>query len=128
MSFVDAIKSVLSQYVTFSGRARRSEYWFWLLAVCLGSIVTTLLDQAMGTRPGQTGIFTTILSLAIFLPTLAVGIRRLHDTSRSGWWVLIGLVPFIGSIVLLVFMVQDSHGENRWGYPPKKVAARPAWN
>ena len=123
MSFVDAIKTVLSKYATFSGRARRSEYWFWALAVFLVSIVAAVIDQAMGGKPGQPGIATIVLVVATFLPGLAVAVRRLHDTSRSAWWVLIGLVPIVGGIVLVVFMIQDSHGDNLYGPSPKAVAA-----
>lgn len=121
MSFVDAIKTVLSKYVTFSGRARRSEYWFWVLALIIASIVTGLIDQGLGTEPGRVGIISGLLTLATFLPNLAVTVRRLHDTSRSGWWVLIGLIPIVGAIVLIIFAVQDSHGDNAYGPSPKAL-------
>jgi uncharacterized membrane protein YhaH (DUF805 family) len=121
MSFVDAIKTVLSKYVTFSGRARRSEYWFWALAVFIAGIVTNLIDRGLGTEPGRVGLVSGLLGLATFLPNLAVTVRRLHDTSRSGWWVLIGLIPLVGAIVLIVFAVQDSHGDNEYGPSPKAL-------
>ena len=121
MSFVDAIKTVLSKYVTFSGRARRSEYWFWVLAFVIASLIAGLVDSSLGTDPGRVGLVAGLLTLAAFLPNLAVTVRRLHDTSRSGWWVLIGLIPLIGTIVLLVFAAQDSHGDNAYGPSPKAV-------
>ena len=121
MSFVDAIKTVLSKYVTFSGRARRSEYWFWALAIVLASLVASFIDRGLGTDPGQVGPVSGLLGLATFLPNLAVTVRRLHDTSRSGWWVLIALIPIVGAIVIIVFAVQDSHGDNEYGPSPKAV-------
>ena len=124
MSFVDAIKSVFTQYVGFSGRARRSEFWYFYLFTILLSIVASIVQRAM--TNSTNGIVTTIIGLAIILPSLAVGARRLHDTSRSGWWLLIGLIPVIGTIVLIVFWVQDSHGDNQYGPSPKAVGSTPA--
>jgi uncharacterized membrane protein YhaH (DUF805 family) len=126
MSFADAVRSCLQQYVGFSGRARRSEYWWFFLFNVLVSIVASILDSVLGTMSDDTnvGLIGSIAGLALLLPSIAVGIRRLHDTSRSGWWILIGLVPIVGWIVLLVFYVQDSHGDNQHGPSPK--AATPA--
>lgn len=121
MSFADAIKSVLSQYATFSGRARRSEYWFWFLAYFIVAIVASFIDQAMGVKAGQPGPAVIVLALALLLPNLAVTVRRLHDTDRSGWWILIGAIPLVGAIVLLVFYVSDSKGNNKYGKSPKQV-------
>ena len=124
MSFADAVRTCLSKYVVFSGRARRSEYWWFVLFNFLVNLAAGIVDVVLGTdyRWG-TGLISTLVSLALFLPSLAVGIRRLHDTSRTGWWVLIGLVPIIGWIVLLVFYVQDSHGDNEYGPSPKALQA-----
>jgi uncharacterized membrane protein YhaH (DUF805 family) len=126
MSFTDAIKSVFSQYVGFSGRARRSEYWWFVVFSILVNVVTTLLDNVLGTTMGSddalynAGIIGTIAGLALLLPSLALAVRRLHDTDRTGWWLLIVLVPFLGAIVLLVFFVLDSTpGANRFGPNPK---------
>ncbi|WP_406061500.1 DUF805 domain-containing protein [Micromonospora sp. NBC_00860] len=123
MSFGAAIKSVFSQYVGFSGRARRSEYWWWTLFTILVSIVAAILDSALGLTfvdGSTTGFIGLIASLALLLPSLAVAVRRLHDTDRTGWWLLIALVPFVGAIVLLVFFVLDSTpGANRFGPNPK---------
>ncbi|MCZ7378532.1 DUF805 domain-containing protein [Micromonospora sp. WMMC250] len=122
MSFVDAIKSVFSQYVGFTGRARRSEYWWFALFTILVSIVASILDGALGLdfEGSTTGLIGLVASLALLLPSLAVGVRRLHDTDRTGWWLLIALVPLVGFIVLIVFFVLDSTpGTNRFGPSPK---------
>jgi uncharacterized membrane protein YhaH (DUF805 family) len=124
MSFVDAIKSVFTQYVGFSGRARRSEFWYFYLFTILLSIVASIVQRAM--TNSTNGIVTTIIGLAIILPYLAVAVRRLHDTSRSGWWLLIGLIPVVGTIILIVFWVQDSHGDNQYGPSPKAVGSTAA--
>ena len=124
MSCVDAIKSVFTQYVGFSGRARRSEFWYFYLFTILLSIVASIVQRAM--TNSTNGIVTTIIGLAIVLPYLAVAVRRLHDTSRSGWWLLIGLIPVVGTIILIVFWVQDSHGDNQYGPSPKAVGSTAA--
>jgi uncharacterized membrane protein YhaH (DUF805 family) len=128
MSFTAAVRSVLSQYVGFGGRARRAEYWWFVLFSVLVGIVTSILDIALGTdfegSVTSGGLFNLIANLALLLPSLAVAVRRLHDTDRSGWWILIALIPLIGAIVLLVFFVQDgTAGPNRFGPSPKYHAA-----
>ena len=116
MSFTDAIRSVLSQYVGFTGRARRSEYWYWALAAVIVYVVAAVLDRIAGT----TSVFTGLAWLALLLPSLAVGVRRLHDTGRSGWFLLLGLIPLVGGIILLVFYVTDGNaGANAHGADPK---------
>ncbi|MFG1654444.1 DUF805 domain-containing protein [Micromonospora sp. NPDC049275] len=123
MSFGDAIKSAFSQYVGFKGRARRSEYWWFVLFTFLVILAAAILDNVLGLTVGEdssTGYITLVAYLALLLPTLAVAVRRLHDTDRAGWWLLIGLVPIVGGIVLLVFYVSDSTpGANRFGPNPK---------
>ncbi len=115
MSFMDAVKSVLTQYVGFSGRARRSEYWYYVLFNILVSIVAMIVGGLI-----RFPLLSTLISLALLLPSLAVSVRRLHDTGRTGWWLLIGLVPVVGVIVLIVFAVQDSQpGNNQYGPNPK---------
>jgi uncharacterized membrane protein YhaH (DUF805 family) len=114
--------AVIKKYAVFSGRAHRKEYWYFVLFNILISIGLSLLDGAIGTVNADTGygLLGSIYSLSILIPSLAVLVRRLHDTSRSAWWILIGLVPVIGWIVLLVFAVQDSHpGQNQYGANPK---------
>ncbi|WP_432477467.1 DUF805 domain-containing protein [Nocardioides sp. GXQ0305] len=124
MSFADAVRTCLAKYVVFSGRARRSEYWWFVLFNILVSIAAGIVDVILGTDyDWGSGLIGTLVSLALFLPSLAVAIRRLHDTSRTGWWVLIGLVPVIGWIVLLIFYVQDSHPDNQYGPSPKALQA-----
>ena len=123
MSFGDAVKICLSKYVDFNGRARRSEYWWFFLFTVLVSIVASIIDAILGTDSGGTGLISGLASLALLLPGLAVGVRRLHDTSRTGWWILIGLIPIVGWIILLVFYVQDSHGDNKYGPSPKGIGA-----
>ena len=127
MNFQSAIKSVLSKYATFSGRASRGEYWWWVLALVLlnialqivdGAVVTPLLgfeafDDDAGNPLGMLG------ALLLLLPNLAVSVRRLHDTDKSGWWILLGIIPVVGTLVLLFFFVQSGNdGENRFGDKP----------
>ena len=118
----------LKKYAVFSGRSRRREYWYFVLfniivSIVLGAIDGLLLgtlDSGMGV-----GLLSGIYSLAVLIPTLAVTVRRLHDIDRSGWWILIGLVPLIGVIVLLVFALLDgTPGDNRYGPNPKGATAR----
>jgi uncharacterized membrane protein YhaH (DUF805 family) len=107
---------VLKKYATFSGRASRSEYWFFVLFNMIFAIVTLVLDGVAGTM----GIIYLVYILATFLPALGVGVRRLHDTNRSGWMILISLIPLIGIILLLVWVCQDSDaGDNQYGANPK---------
>jgi uncharacterized membrane protein YhaH (DUF805 family) len=115
MSFAEAIRSVLSQYVGFSGRARRSEYWFWFLAYIIALIVVAIIDKAIGTYP----LLYLLVVLAFLLPNLAVAFRRLHDTGRSGWWWLIGIIPIVGGILLIVWFCGDSKPDNQYGPNPK---------
>ncbi|MFF5297537.1 DUF805 domain-containing protein [Paractinoplanes globisporus] len=127
MSFQDAVRTCLQRkYADFHGRARRSEYWFFVLFSAIVSIVGGILDAIFGFRGwayGSTGPIQSLLQLALLLPTLAVGARRLHDTGRSGWWLLIGLVPIVGWIILLVFFLQDSQAANQHGPNPKAVGS-----
>jgi uncharacterized membrane protein YhaH (DUF805 family) len=117
MSFTEAIASCLKNYVGFSGRAPRSEYWYWVLAVIILAIITGGLDYVIFDAT-QYGPLTTIFGLATFLPGLAVGIRRLHDIDRTGGWTLIALTG-IGLFVLLVFAcLKGTTGPNRFGPDP----------
>jgi uncharacterized membrane protein YhaH (DUF805 family) len=109
MNFGDAVSTCLKKYVTFEGRARRSEYWWFVLAVFLASLVLSLISSILG----------GLVNLAMLLPLLAVGVRRLHDLGKSGWWLLIGLIPLIGGLVLLYFYVQPGDaGSNDFGDAP----------
>ena len=116
---------VLKKYAVFSGRARRKEYWYFFLFNFLITIVLLIIDGMTGTLTAEAGIglLGGIYALAVLIPALAVSVRRLHDTDRSGWWLLIMLIPLIGVIVILVFTVQDSKpGENQYGSNPKGTA------
>lgn len=107
---------VLKQYVDFAGRARRKEYWMFVLFNMIVSIVAGAIDGALGT--GQ--IISAIYSLAVLLPGLAVAIRRLHDIGKSGWNCLWALLPIVGTILIIVWMCKDSQpGDNKWGPNPK---------
>jgi len=105
MTFGKSIGTCFSKYANFNGRASRSEYWWWVLFVILVSAATGVVSEMLS------GIF----SLAILLPYLAVGARRLHDTDRSGWFLLLNLIPLIGWIILLVFFIQEGKEPNRFG-------------
>lgn len=119
MSFTEAVKTCFSKYVDFTGRAPRSEFWWWVLFVLIVSVVLQIVDTAVlgtNTGAGEIAVLSSLWSLAVFLPGLAVSVRRLHDTDRSGWWILIALVPIIGFLVLLYFYVQQgTEGQNRFG-------------
>ena len=127
MSFAEAVKSFWSRYTMFKGRSRRSEYWFIQLFLIITNLAAAAIDLAlMGgdvdrfIANGGGGILGLIWILATILPALAVLVRRLHDTDRSGWWALIGLIPLVGGVVLFVFSVLDSTaGENQYGTPVK---------
>ena len=108
MNFQDAVKKCFANYAGFSGRAARAEYWWWVLFVILGSVVLSYVSQGLG----------SIFSLGVLLPGIAVGSRRLHDIGKSGWWQLLGLIPFLGWAVLLYWAVQPSEGDNTFGSTP----------
>jgi uncharacterized membrane protein YhaH (DUF805 family) len=112
---------VLQKYAVFSGRARRKEFWMFVLFTILISIGLGIIDAFAGlTTEYGLGILGGIYSLATLIPSLALVFRRLHDTDRTAWWILIGLVPIVGSIVLLVFYCLDgTRGDNRFGSDPK---------
>ena len=139
MSFIDSIKTCFGKYATFSGRASRSEFWWFVLFIVVMQVVLSYVDTAVfGAREVvmlttesamETGMsfefnyrpqpITGIFLLATLLPYLAVGARRLHDGGRSGWWWLIGLIPMIGWIVLLVFFIpKGNEGDNQYGSDP----------
>ena len=139
MSFMDAVKSCFGKYATFSGRAPRSEFWYFVLFYLIVAIVLSYVDSAIfgprevvmmsATDSFETGMsfsmawqpqpITGIFMLAMLLPSLSVQVRRLHDTNRSGWWWWINLIPLIGAIVLLVFFIgKGTDGDNDYGPDP----------
>lgn len=111
---------VLKQYVDFSGRARRTEYWMFALMSFLFSITLALIDYLMGTMVMGSGILSGLYSLAVLIPGLAVTARRLHDIGKSGKWFFIAFIPVVGAIWLLVLLVTNGQvGENKYGADPK---------
>ena len=104
------------RYADFNGRARRKEYWHFALYYLIFYLLFMALDAV-----SSNGGFTLIYVLAMLIPSTSVLVRRLHDTSHSAWWILIVLVPVVGAFILLYFLVQDSHGDNQYGYNPKGV-------
>ena len=106
----------VSNYATFSGRARRSEFWYFNLFWMIFYFVAAVVDGVIGSN----GVVTVLLTLVLLLPGLAVTVRRLHDTGKSGWWILLYLVPIVGPIAMLVFLCTDSQpGHNAYGPNPK---------
>jgi uncharacterized membrane protein YhaH (DUF805 family) len=119
MSFSEAVKSGFDHYTTFDGRASRPAFWWWFLFGILVAIATNIVDAIIGSQ-----IISIIVSLGLILPNISVSIRRLHDTDRTGWWILIALIPLIGIIVLLIFYLQKSDpGDNSYGPPMVEGAA-----
>jgi uncharacterized membrane protein YhaH (DUF805 family) len=116
MNFTDAIKLGFSNYVNFTGRACRSEYWYWILFTVIVSVVALVIDGMMRAQ-----VVSTIWDLATFLPSLAIAVRRLHDLDRSGWWFLLIFIPLVGIIILIVwFCGKGTDGPNRFG--PDRLA------
>ncbi len=114
MNFAQAISSGFSNYMKFSGRAVRSEYWYWVLFTVLGNIGAEIIDAVLGITA-----INPLFGLAIILPSIAVAIRRLHDLDRSGWWIFIGLIPLIGWIVLIIWhCTRGTAGPTRFGPNP----------
>ncbi|WP_042460069.1 DUF805 domain-containing protein [Neobacillus dielmonensis] len=107
---------VVKNYTGFSGRARRKEYWMFTLFNLLFAVVIGIIEGVFDLPQFLSALYT----LAVLLPSIGVGIRRLHDSGKSGWWLLISLIPFVGSIVLLVFFCLDSEpNDNKYGPNPK---------
>jgi uncharacterized membrane protein YhaH (DUF805 family) len=118
MTFAQAIRSGFANYLNFSGRAIRSEYWYWVLFAMLGGLATEIIDSVIFASNSSISPLNGVFDLLIFLPGLGLGIRRLHDIDRSGWWVLITLT-FIGVFLLLYWACQSSTpGPNRFGPDP----------
>jgi len=118
------LEALTKKYATFEGRARRKEYWYYVLFYFLAIFVLAIVDQVTGTLDEEAGIglLSGLFVLATLIPTIAVTVRRLHDTGRRGWWVLLNLIPIVGGLVLIVFTVLDSQpGANRFGPNPKGV-------
>jgi uncharacterized membrane protein YhaH (DUF805 family) len=114
MGFGQAIASGFSNYVNFSGRACRSEFWFWRLFYVLATVGVLIIEGIV-----RVNALVGLLELGLFLPTLAISIRRLHDLDRSGWWYLLVLIPIVGWIILLIwYCTKGTDGPNRFGAGP----------
>ncbi|MCW2673094.1 MAG: hypothetical protein JWP14_1683 [Frankiales bacterium] len=126
MDLMTAVNTVLKQkYADFSGRARRSEYWYFALAYTIALIgieIVAFILTAIAKPLGILGFLVlAVVLIGIIVPSLAVSVRRLHDTGKSGWFLLIGLIPFVGGLILLIFTVMDSTpGPNQYGPNPKE--------
>jgi uncharacterized membrane protein YhaH (DUF805 family) len=118
VGFTEAISDGFSKYATFSGRSSRAAYWWWFLFVVIVDVIAYAISAAI-----KAPILYYLVALAFLVPNLAIGVRRLHDTGRSGWWILIGLIPFVGWIVLLVFYLMPSEGPNQYGQAPDTAPA-----
>ena len=128
MGFAEAVRSGFDHYATFAGRASRPAYWWWALFGVLVSLVTRVLDGLLGssfvrsTQYGaevSVGLIASLAGLVLLLPSIAVLVRRLHDTDRSGWWYWLVLIPVVGWLLLLYFLVSaGAPGDNRYGPPP----------
>jgi len=116
MGFVDATKSFFSRYTDFSGRSSRSEYWWAFLAIMIGYVVIGVISALMGETIGS--ILIGIAVIAILIPSIAIAIRRLHDTDRSGWWYLLSLVPIVSLVLLIFYCQKGTSGPNRFGPDP----------
>lgn len=122
-------KAVLKKYAEFNGRARRAEYWYFVLFNIIFAIVAGIIDGIIGSGGSglwHAGIVSSLYSLALIIPSLAVGVRRLHDVGKSGWMILISLIPIVGIIWLLILYIRDSNpGDNEYGPDPKTPSETP---
>jgi uncharacterized membrane protein YhaH (DUF805 family) len=114
--FADSVKAVFSRYATFTGRARRPEFWWFTLFSFLSNIAVTFVEFVVFGYWGEYSFLSTLYSFALFIPSLAVGARRLHDIGKSGWWQLIVLIPLIGWIILIIwFAKKGDEAANAYG-------------
>lgn len=131
MTFQQSIRTVLSKYATFSGRAARSEYWWWVLFVVGLNFITTIIDATLiapglgldpvGDSDAAVAPLSMVVGLLLFLPGLAVSVRRLHDLDKSGWWLLVMFVPLVGVLLLIFwFASRGTKGPNRFGREPHR--------
>lgn len=116
-NMIDWFVKCLKNYANFTGRARRSEYWYFVLGQIIIMIVAAIIDSIIF---GQPSLLYFVIGLGLFIPSLAVLVRRLHDTGRSGWWALINFIPLVGAIILIVWLATETKPEdNQWGKPAK---------
>lgn len=122
MDFQTAVRTCFEKYATIAGRARRSEYWWFALFLLIGNLVAGLLDSVVFS---DLQVLSTVFALGTLVPSICAGVRRLHDTGRSGWWMLLMFIPLIGFLVLLYWFVQKgTDGPNEFG--PDPLAGEPA--
>ena len=133
MSFVAAVERCLRKYATFEGRARRSEYWWWVVFAAACSSGGSVIDRVTGLNEDGRGVVTLLVALVLLVPSLAVTVRRLHDTDRSAWFLVFAVVPLVGPIVLLVLCVRDGDRVNnvygpstKYPWPANTMAPAPA--
>ncbi len=115
MDFMTSVRTCLGKYATFSGRAQRSEYWWFVLFNFIGSIILNIIDTAIIGMPA----LSIVWALGLLLPALSVSVRRMHDLDKSGWWILVAFIPLLGFILIIYWFVQrGSEGPNRFGADP----------
>ena len=119
----------LRRFAEFSGRSRRKEYWMFVLGVVIAMVLLSIIEGILGLAGAVAGLYgplTLLVALVLLVPGIAVQVRRFHDQERSGWLVLLNLIPFVGGLIVLVFMCLDgTRGPNRYGPDPKVAAGRP---
>lgn len=126
MSPFDWMMVPLKKYADFTGRARRMEYWMFFVGVLGASVAANIVDAIVGMNGMVFGVYgplTTLLMLGTIVPSIAVGVRRLHDQDKSGWFMLLVLIPLLGGLILLVlFLLEGTKGDNQYGPDPKAGA------
>jgi len=119
---MDWYLKVLKNYAVFNGRASRSEYWYFVLFNIIISLVLMVVENALGltsfTEGGGLGMLSLVYALVVLVPSIAVGIRRLHDTDRSGWWMLLAIIPILSLVLVVFFIFKSSKGDNQYGSSP----------
>jgi uncharacterized membrane protein YhaH (DUF805 family) len=114
MDFMTAVKTCINKYFSIQGRAQRSEYWWYTLFIIIVTIIAMVVDMAIGFP-----LFYMIVALGTLAPSICVAIRRMHDKGKSGWWLLIGLIPIIGGLyILYMFVTRGTEGDNDFGPDP----------
>jgi uncharacterized membrane protein YhaH (DUF805 family) len=123
MTFSEAVKDGFDHYTKFDGRAARPAYWWWFLFGILVSIGANIIDAIIGSF----GVVSGLAALALLLPGLSVSIRRLHDINKSGWWILIFIIPIVGFVLWLIWFTREGDaGENNYGPPPVEGVPAPS--
>jgi uncharacterized membrane protein YhaH (DUF805 family) len=126
MSPIDYMKMPLQRYADFTGRSRRMEYWMFFVGYLGAAVVTTIVDGILGMGGLVLGVYgplTTLLLLGAFIPSIACGVRRLHDQDKSGWFMLMGLIPLVNFVLLVFMFLEGTKGDNQYGPDPKAGAA-----